>query len=220
MAAFSSPAAMFDAVAMQRGLHSQGRELPEDGKEICIRVGFHFGPALAQDADHFGDTVNVAARVVGIANGRQIITTMECARMIEHLQQRMTELSIGCQSRAKQRRSRSSRSCGKRRTTRRGRWDFRRDQRSSVGRSRAGQRCRQRGPSRLAATRHDRAAQSQLGHRCSPGGDHLLLRHAELILHGSGRFGFGHSTPDADNDPHLVQFALSSTIGIASNMTG
>ena len=78
MAVFSSPAAMFDAVAMQRGLHSQGRELPEDGKEICIRVGFHFGPALAQDADHFGDTVNVAARVVGIANGRQIITTMEC----------------------------------------------------------------------------------------------------------------------------------------------
>jgi class 3 adenylate cyclase len=90
MAAFSSPAAMFDAaVAMQRGLHSQGR-VPEDGKEICIRVGFHFGPALAQDADHFGDTVNVAARVVGIANGRQIITTLECARMIEPLQQRIT----------------------------------------------------------------------------------------------------------------------------------
>ena len=45
----------------------------------AIRVGFQTGPVLEQpDGDVFGDTVNVAARMAGIAKGQQIITTAEC----------------------------------------------------------------------------------------------------------------------------------------------
>ncbi len=40
-----------------------------------IRVGFHFGPVLEENGDVFGDTVNVAARMAGLAKGMQIITT-------------------------------------------------------------------------------------------------------------------------------------------------
>lgn len=42
---------------------------------ISIRVGFHFGPALMEGGDVFGDAVNVAARMAAQAKGGQIITT-------------------------------------------------------------------------------------------------------------------------------------------------
>jgi class 3 adenylate cyclase len=38
--------------------------------ELTIKVGLHFGPAiLMEDGDVFGDAVNVAARMAGIAKG-------------------------------------------------------------------------------------------------------------------------------------------------------
>jgi hypothetical protein len=39
-----------------------------------VRIGFHFGPALEQAGDMFGDAVNVAARLVEMAQAGQIIT--------------------------------------------------------------------------------------------------------------------------------------------------
>jgi class 3 adenylate cyclase len=42
---------------------------------LAIRVGFHYGPALEENGDYFGDAVNTAARMAGIAKGGQIITT-------------------------------------------------------------------------------------------------------------------------------------------------
>jgi class 3 adenylate cyclase len=41
----------------------------------AIRVGFHFGPVIEENADVFGDTVNMAARMAGLAKAMQIITT-------------------------------------------------------------------------------------------------------------------------------------------------
>lgn len=41
----------------------------------AIRVGFHFGPVIEENGDVFGDTVNLAARMAGLAKGMQIITT-------------------------------------------------------------------------------------------------------------------------------------------------
>jgi class 3 adenylate cyclase len=40
-----------------------------------IRIGFHFGPVIEENNDVFGDTVNLAARMAGLAKGMQIITT-------------------------------------------------------------------------------------------------------------------------------------------------
>ena len=40
-----------------------------------VRIGFHYGPVIEDNNDVFGDTVNVAARMAGLAKGMQIITT-------------------------------------------------------------------------------------------------------------------------------------------------
>lgn len=42
---------------------------------LAIRVGMHFGPAILESGDVFGDAVNVAARMAAMAKGGQIITT-------------------------------------------------------------------------------------------------------------------------------------------------
>jgi len=42
---------------------------------LSIRVGMHYGPAILEAGDVFGDAVNVAARMASMAKGNQIITT-------------------------------------------------------------------------------------------------------------------------------------------------
>lgn len=41
----------------------------------AIRAGFHAGPVIEEHGDVFGDTVNLAARMAGLAKAMQIITT-------------------------------------------------------------------------------------------------------------------------------------------------
>ena len=54
------------------------------GQFVAVRIGFHSGPAIIQDdGDIFGDTVNTAARMAGIAKGRQIIVTNETAQSLQ-----------------------------------------------------------------------------------------------------------------------------------------
>jgi len=49
---------------------------PSQDVQLAVRIGLHWGPALLQeDGDLLGDVVNVAARMTGIAQARQIITT-------------------------------------------------------------------------------------------------------------------------------------------------
>lgn len=48
---------------------------PVSGVKLAIRIGFHFGPAIEESGDVFGDTVNTAARMAGLAKGGQIITS-------------------------------------------------------------------------------------------------------------------------------------------------
>jgi len=53
-------------------------ELPSvDTERLAIRIGYHFGAAVERDDDVFGDSVNVAARITEIANGEQIITSVQ-----------------------------------------------------------------------------------------------------------------------------------------------
>lgn len=44
---------------------------------LTIRVGLHYGPALLEANDVFGDAVNVAARIVGLAKASQILTSRQ-----------------------------------------------------------------------------------------------------------------------------------------------
>ena len=45
------------------------------GVQRAIRAGFHVGPVIEENNDVFGDTVNLAARMAGLAKGTQIMTT-------------------------------------------------------------------------------------------------------------------------------------------------
>lgn len=47
----------------------------EGSTVIAIRVGMHFGPAILEGGDVFGDAVNLAARMAAQAKANQIITT-------------------------------------------------------------------------------------------------------------------------------------------------
>ncbi len=44
---------------------------------LSVHVGLHYGLVLPEDGDVFGDTVNVASRMVGLASAGEILTTRE-----------------------------------------------------------------------------------------------------------------------------------------------
>lgn len=63
------------------------------GSQLAIRVGYHFGPAIEAGGDVFGDSVNVAARMVALAKGGQVITSNETAAALSPwLRARLREL--------------------------------------------------------------------------------------------------------------------------------
>ncbi|MBI4539135.1 MAG: FHA domain-containing protein [Gemmatimonadetes bacterium] len=49
---------------------------------VSIRIGLQFGSVLSEHGDVFGDAVNVAARMAGLAKGGQIITTKDTVERI------------------------------------------------------------------------------------------------------------------------------------------
>jgi len=48
-----------------------------NGVQLSLRIGMHFGSAIIEDTDLYGDSVNVAAAMRDIAKGGQIIATEE-----------------------------------------------------------------------------------------------------------------------------------------------
>jgi class 3 adenylate cyclase len=48
-----------------------------DGSPVAVRIGMHFGPAILEGGDVFGDAVNIAARMAAQAKAKQIITTQD-----------------------------------------------------------------------------------------------------------------------------------------------
>ena len=80
MAIFPEPDA---AVAAAAEMQAKAEAMPEvAGTRMGLRIGFHFGPVLQQDNDVFGDTVNLAARLVAQAQKHEIITTSETASQL------------------------------------------------------------------------------------------------------------------------------------------
>ncbi|MGQ0659005.1 MAG: adenylate/guanylate cyclase domain-containing protein [Chromatiales bacterium] len=71
------------ASAMQDALEDTATEYTASGRvSLRIRVGFHYGPAVVEHNDVFGDTVNIAARMVSLAKAGQIITTQQTIEML------------------------------------------------------------------------------------------------------------------------------------------
>jgi len=54
------------AVAFQEGMRARNADLPED-RHIVFRVGVNLGDVIVQEGDVFGEGVNVAARLEGLA---------------------------------------------------------------------------------------------------------------------------------------------------------
>ncbi|GJD53608.1 hypothetical protein OPKNFCMD_6385 [Methylobacterium crusticola] len=77
MAVFDDVCAMCDAaIAVQRRFEEAGSQVEHvAAHRLQLRIGFHFGPVVRANDDYFGTTVNMAARMVALAKGGQIITT-------------------------------------------------------------------------------------------------------------------------------------------------
>ncbi len=80
MAVFPTPdAAAYAASSMQSAIEA----LPPVGTtRLGIRIGFHYGPVIQNDSDIFGDTVNLAARLVEQAARSQIIISRETSDLL------------------------------------------------------------------------------------------------------------------------------------------
>ena len=80
MALFSSPDQAADAAAR---MHVAIEALPMVGShKLAVRIGFHAGPVLQRDNDVFGDTVNLAARLVEQATKGQVLTSADTASLL------------------------------------------------------------------------------------------------------------------------------------------
>lgn len=52
---------------------------PVSGVKLAIRVGFHLGPVIEAGGEPQGETVDTAARIVGLAKSGQILSSVETA---------------------------------------------------------------------------------------------------------------------------------------------
>jgi class 3 adenylate cyclase len=77
---FREPDAAFRAAC---GMQEASAEVAAEAwPGMKIKIGFNYGPVVLKDSDVFGDTVNVCARIVSLANPSQVLTTQ---RTIEAL---------------------------------------------------------------------------------------------------------------------------------------
>lgn len=80
MSAFATADQAADAaIEMQSAIS----EMPPVGNtQIGIRIGFNHGPVVERDGDVFGDAVNLAARLAGVATKGQIITARDTVMLM------------------------------------------------------------------------------------------------------------------------------------------
>jgi adenylate cyclase len=61
-------------------------DLMSDHGVPAVRVGVHHGPALEREGDYYGSTVNLAARVSGLARGGEVLVTGTTAALVPDLE--------------------------------------------------------------------------------------------------------------------------------------
>jgi len=64
--------AVRSAVELQRGMVERNAGTPPDRRQ-AFRIGLHLGDIIVSDDDVFGDTVNVASRLEGLAEPGSIV---------------------------------------------------------------------------------------------------------------------------------------------------
>ena len=69
------------AVEVQCGIAEQNTDVPQD-KRIELRIGIHVGDIIIEDDDIFGDGVNIAVRLEGIAERGGICISDDAHRQI------------------------------------------------------------------------------------------------------------------------------------------
>jgi adenylate cyclase len=69
------------ATEVQRGMAAQNTEVPQDTR-IEFRIGIHVGDIIIDDNDIFGDGVNIAARLEGIAEPGGVCISDDAQRQI------------------------------------------------------------------------------------------------------------------------------------------
>lgn len=75
----TADAALIAACRMHSLLDAEVTSFPVP---IAVRIGFDHGPVILEDGDVFGDTINLAARMVAVAKARKIIITERAARAL------------------------------------------------------------------------------------------------------------------------------------------
>jgi class 3 adenylate cyclase len=100
MCTFPSVEAAFKAAcAIQNAVRNKR---PADIIALHVRVGFHYGEVLQEGGDVFGDTVNVAARVSGLARTDQIMTTQAVHDALPFRLQNQTHQIMSAELKGKQ----------------------------------------------------------------------------------------------------------------------
>jgi class 3 adenylate cyclase len=84
MVVFNNAAAACEAAREMQ--HRMSTWPPTAGAKLAIRIGFHFGLVLEDKGDFWGDGVNTAARLAGLAKAGQILTTGATANALPALQ--------------------------------------------------------------------------------------------------------------------------------------
>ena len=95
----SAEMAVESAMGMQEVITDDLRDLnAATPATLTIRVGLHYGSAILEGGDVFGDAVNVAARMAGLAKGGQIIltrqTTEELPPMLVHITRHLDQVPV------------------------------------------------------------------------------------------------------------------------------
>lgn len=80
---FEQPAkAVLAGIEAQRKLREFNAEVPEE-RRLAVRIAINTGPVIRKEADVFGDAVNVASRLEGIADAEEIVLSEATFRLVD-----------------------------------------------------------------------------------------------------------------------------------------
>jgi predicted ATPase/class 3 adenylate cyclase len=75
----SAPEALSAAIGAQQAFVA---EVWPTGAELLVRMGLHVGQAVERGGDYFGPTVNLCARLMGVAHGGQVVCSRAVAEVV------------------------------------------------------------------------------------------------------------------------------------------